>query len=102
MDKLSQDAAAALAAGMSYGKWKALQAEQPTAGKPEAQEPAYGQKKRKNCIVCGKPIPDKARRWLYCSGQCSNRAKANQKKVWRDAHEESCGSAGDQNEEGTQ
>lgn len=88
MDKLSRDAAAAWAAGLSYGKWKALQEEKARDLEHRAQEIAYGQEKRKNCIVCGRPIPAKARRRLYCGEQCVARARAGQKKIWRDAHRE--------------
>lgn len=88
MDKLSRDAAAARAAGLSYGKWRALQEEKTRGLERQAQEPAHGQEKRKNCIVCGQPIPAETRRRLYCGEQCAARARANQKKAWRDAYGE--------------
>lgn len=64
-DKLSQDAAKALAAGMSYGKWKAMQ--QPVStenGIPEGW---------KACPQCGKPFrPTRGKK--YCEPYCRSMA----------------------------
>ena len=49
-DKLAQDAAAALAAGMSYGKWKAMQ-DPVKIYKKQDLEPGW-----KLCAWCGKPF----------------------------------------------
>ena len=69
MDKLSQDAAAAKAAGMSYGKWKAMQGEQPIRKDPEVPETW------KICQYCGKPFkPTTKRPQLYCEAYCGTRA----------------------------
>ena len=63
-DKLAQDAAAALAAGMSYGRWKALQ-ENPVPEKKEDGLPEGW----KLCKRCGKPF--KARKTqVYCEISC--------------------------------
>lgn len=63
-DKLAQDAAAALAAGMSYGKWKALQ-ENPEPEKKKDGLPEGW----KFCKRCGKPF--KARKTqVYCEISC--------------------------------
>lgn len=65
-DKLSQEATAALAAGMSYGKWKAMQ---PTV-KPKVTKIPEGWIV---CQWCGKPFkPSHAQR--YCSQPCRHQA----------------------------
>lgn len=74
MDNLAKDAAAALAAGMSYGQYMAMK----EAGKVPAVQDAKrgnpdqitGQQKRLFCIHCGKPIPDNTRQRLYCGEVC--------------------------------
>lgn len=68
MDQLSQDAAAALAAGMTYGKWKALQGERPETEKkiPEGWQ---------ICAHCGKPFkPTTWRKQIYCESYCQKSA----------------------------
>ena len=67
-DQLAKDAAAARAAGMSYGKWKALQGERPETKKeiPEGW---------RICVYCGKPFkPATWRKQLYCEAYCQKRA----------------------------
>ena len=78
-DKLAQDAAAALAAGMSYGKWKALQS-QPVAVEKEIPEGWAV------CQWCGKPFKLKTKRpRKYCDYACYEQAynakKRQQKKL---------------------
>ena len=69
-DKLAKDAAAALEAGMSYGKWKVLQA----PVKIEKQEIPEGWKL---CAYCGKPFKPRAKaNQKYCEPICANRARA--------------------------
>lgn len=73
LDKLSQDAAAALAAGMSYGKWKGLQYE-------KAKEAQSREKKIPDgwliCQHCGKPFkPKTKRRQYYCEAVCQMEAQ---------------------------
>ena len=64
-DKLAQDAAKALAAGMSYGKWKAMQ-------KPaEPTEPKV-HRKPFVCEYCGKTFYTTTNhKRKYCSDYCS-------------------------------
>ena len=64
-DKLAQDAAAALAAGMSYGKWKALQCN--STAKVEQSVPDGWLV----CNYCGKAFkPKTKRKQLYCEPVC--------------------------------
>ncbi len=68
-DKLSQDAAAARAAGMSYGKWKGLQEPVKTERKKKIPEDW------KICEYCGKPYKPTTRRpQKYCEPNCANNA----------------------------
>lgn len=67
-DKLAQDAAAALAAGMSYGKWKALHS-----------SPVKIEKKIPEgwlvCQYCGKAFKPTTRRpQKYCELACQKQA----------------------------
>lgn len=72
MDKLARDAAAALAAGMSYGRWKAMQ-DQPVAIKKKANE---FEPEKQICKYCGKAfIPRSYRVQLYCDIYCQQEAK---------------------------
>lgn len=67
-DKLSQDAAAARAEGMSYGKWKGLQT-------PENVEKKIPEGWR-ICEYCGKPYKPKTYRpQKYCEPYCGQRAR---------------------------
>lgn len=62
MDKLSQDVAKALAAGMSYGKWKAM------------QDPVVIKKEEKHyCLYCGREL-FKGMKGIpkYCDAYCGN------------------------------
>lgn len=64
-DKLSQDVAKALAAGMSYGKWKAMQQPVETEkGLPEGW---------KICPQCGKKFRSSQGK-KYCEAYCRNQA----------------------------
>lgn len=66
MDKLAQEASQALAAGMSYGKWKAMQA-------PVKIEPKPDPFKIKTyiCAYCGAEFaPDDNRYRKYCGDRC--------------------------------
>lgn len=68
-DKLAQDAAAARAAGMSYGKWKALQSE-PVKEKKGIPEGWLV------CKYCGKPFKPKVKRnQIYCEAYCQAEAQ---------------------------
>ena len=76
MDKLSQDAAAAKASGMSYGKWKAM------------QEPVVLPKKeviRRSCVCayCGKTFYTNNRHnKKYCDDVCKISASNERNKEW--------------------
>ena len=76
MDRLTSDSIAAVNAGMTYGKWKALHPH--TEVKNEV--PVKG---AKPCKVCGKVIPKRAstsgrQRKLYCSSECAYEAYREQ------------------------
>ena len=65
-DKLAQDAAKALAAGLSYGKWRAMQ--QPVEiekGIPEGW---------KVCPQCGKAFKSVKGKKIFCEPYCRNMA----------------------------
>ena len=71
MDNLAKDAAAALAAGMSYGRWKAMQ-ENPVAVKKKDETPENW----KVCPHCGKSFkPRKGCRQIYCEFYCQQAAQ---------------------------
>lgn len=67
MDNLAKDAAAARAAGMSYGQYMATK-EQNVVHK--AKQPLFGQQKRYECVWCGAVIPADSKRRKYCSQEC--------------------------------
>ena len=74
MDKLARDAVAACQIDMSYGKYKAMQA-QAVAVKPEK----VSAKNMKKCENCGKEFELNSRRKRkYCGDAC--REEANQRK----------------------
>ena len=64
-DKLAQDAAKALAAGLSYGKWRAMQ--QPVQVEKESE------KDYKTCPNCGKKFKA-GRNKKFCDAYCRNQA----------------------------
>lgn len=77
MDKLAADSAAALAAGMSYGKYMALK-HKPVQRKPEPKKPEGD----RVCKVCGAWFFAKVYNQMTCSHQCSvenNRLRANER-----------------------
>lgn len=66
MDRLSRENAQALAAGMSYGKWKAMQ--QPVKVEKKKVQEEYIENV---CPWCGKKfIPQSKRKKTYCSATC--------------------------------
>lgn len=69
-DKLARENAQALAAGMSYGKWKALQPVTPI--KPKRPAEAYIERV---CVQCGCTFVcyNKKER-KYCGDRCRNKA----------------------------
>jgi hypothetical protein len=81
MDNLAKDAARALAADMSYGKWKALH---PNT-KDIEEEPVLPHEWR-ICIRCGKEFkPRKGVRQLYCEANCQQEAATERRKESRRA-----------------
>ena len=95
-DQLAQDAAAALAAGMTYGKWKGLQYERSKNKEAQSREKEITEGL---CICqhCGKPFLTKGKRKKkYCEDSCSaaeyqkrNREKLNAYiREWRETQKE--------------
>ena len=72
-DQLAEDATAALAAGLSYGKYKALQRENML---PHAVPSTATVEDKSICAVCGQPIPVKKRK--YCGPECADVARNRQ------------------------
>ena len=67
MDNLARNAMLARQAGMSYGKWKAMQTPTPIEqnGIPEGW---------KYCRWCGKAFKPKAGKQIYCEYDCREKA----------------------------
>ena len=75
-DKLAQDAAAALAAGMSYGKWKAMQ------NPVKIEKPKLDEKEIILCLNCGaqvKQCTNHSRK--YCGPYCAREYNRKKKKA---------------------
>lgn len=69
-DKLTQENAQALAAGMSYGKWKALQPVAVEEKKPP--KPIYNMRV---CVICGLEYRGSENgKQKYCSKKCAREA----------------------------
>lgn len=70
LDQLTKDSIAAEKAGMSYGKWKAMQ--EPVAIEPK---PIPGVVRYDVCRYCGEEFPICTKRVkVYCSEYCRNHA----------------------------
>lgn len=68
-DKLAQESTAALAAGMSYGKWKAMQNPVTIVKKDEIPDGWCV------CQWCGKPFRPKIKRvQKFCESECQRQA----------------------------
>ena len=67
MDNLARDAMAASNAGMSYGKWKALQENKPI--KPSQEKDFYAEFKKK-CEWCGTEFMFSRKTQRFCSMHC--------------------------------
>lgn len=75
-DKLARDAAAALAAGMSYGRWKAMQ----PAARIEQKKPAESYVEH-TCAYCGcKFIRYDRKVQKYCGYRCKYNATTEAKR----------------------
>lgn len=72
MDNLAKDAAAALAAGMSYGRWKAIHGNTAVIEKKEEIPESW-----KACPRCGNLFKPKGRQ-IYCNIDCQ-KAEQNQR-----------------------
>ena len=70
MDQLTKDCIEARKAGMTYGKWKAMQ---PRKEKAPEQVVEEEKPSGKYCRVCGKMIPKTSPRKVYCSNACMDR-----------------------------
>ena len=71
-DKLARDAAAALAANMSYGKWKAME-DRPVAITKKEIVPKFGYG---ICKYCGKQFEKTSNlRRFYCDAICQRNAQ---------------------------
>lgn len=66
-DKLAREVSQAIAAGMSYGKWKAMQ---PRVEKKEQDIPDGW----KACEHCGKPFKAKYGGKRFCGAECREEA----------------------------
>lgn len=71
MDRLSRDSCAALAAGMSYGKYKALH---PHTEGPDGIENIPRARVEIKCAWCGAIVMTKDKRRKYCSVSCMQNA----------------------------
>lgn len=90
IDRLAKEADEALALGMSYGKYKAMQQAQPI--KPK--EPpllhdgiqVFGRHPEREmvCVVCGKKYISRCQRRMYCSELCKERAYIEKKRAQRE------------------
>jgi hypothetical protein len=69
-DKLAQDVAAATAAGLSYGQWKAMQPPSNPHKPPEGF---------KACKRCGKLFKPRATQ-VYCNDECQYLARLDAKR----------------------
>ena len=67
MDNLARDSIAAKTAGMSYGKWKALQENKPI--KPRKEE-NYDAEYKKTCEWCGVEFMFSRKTQRFCSMRC--------------------------------
>ena len=74
MDNLAKDAAAALAAGMSYGKWKAMQ-DRPVVIEKKEETPD-GWKVCPHCGTSYKPNKWGSGRQIYCDVTCQKAAQS--------------------------
>lgn len=83
MAKLSADAAAALAAGMSYGKYMAMKyvpvqkqpepepVDQPKPRPKREPEQYNGKDRNRLCRICGAPFYAMVHNQVCCSSECS-------------------------------
>lgn len=78
MDNLAREAKLARKAGMTYGKWKAMQ----KPAKPKKKQIPEGWRE---CIYCGKPFKPSHPSQKYCDIYCRNQAyKPKEKAIKRE------------------
>lgn len=83
-DRLDRESKMATDAGLSYGKWKALQ---PPDEPMPPEKPKY--LIEKTCEFCGKTFYRKDNiRVKYCSPECQYNAKVEKEKLFRVRHRE--------------
>ena len=83
MDRLSRDAAAAKAAGMSYGKWKAMQLPDVVVQKKPKKLI------EKTCQFCGKTFFQSDNRVRkYCSPECKYEVDRQKQLEYNETHRE--------------
>ena len=77
VDQLAIDAAAARAAGLSYGKWRAMQSQKQIEPKPPKE--CYI---KRACPACGVEfiVSERGNRKKYCSEACKQRVYARAKR----------------------
>lgn len=79
-DKLAQESTMAIAAGMSYGKWKAMQ-EPVKIPKRDPYADLPPEKKRSTCAWCGKSfIQSRNGKQIYCELYCQRMANYERKR----------------------
>ena len=83
MDQLTQDCIAARKAGMTYGKWKALQPRvEVVMPKQEEKKPvAKKELPKRVCRYCGKEFTGDNGNSLYCGYDCSYEAQKVRQKA---------------------
>ena len=74
MDKLSMEVHQAIAAGMSYGKWKAMQGVPAKVVKTDGLPEGW-----KRCLWCNAPFKPKVNQ-RYCDYQCQKSAQYNRER----------------------
>lgn len=90
IDRLSKEADEALALGMSYGKYKAMQTAEPIKPKepPRLYDGYAGNgvwpEMEMVCVVCGKVYVGRHPKRLYCSELCKERKYIEKKRAQRE------------------
>ena len=83
-DRLDREAKAASDAGLSYGKWKALQPPDKPAPPPKPKN-----KVERTCVRCGKTFYRSNKLCVkYCSPECQHEAKTEREKLYRQQNHE--------------
>ena len=84
MDPLTRDAIAAQRAGLSYGKYMAQKGEKAAAVRyPKEVAAEAPQVPALRCSVCGKVLPDGHKSRKYCSAECAEEGRLEQRRIRR-------------------